>query len=154
MISKNHIKLTLNKKDYLVSTISSLLRTLQASIRESDEISNKNSSTTKLNLKIEIENECCVFLFRFICESEIYNSQKELEIYSKQNFSRFIEKLLKEIKSNSQQTLWGNSPKPITKNTHRVTRFLSDFSRLGSATIQFEKKEIKLDNKNIIISSN
>ena len=150
MISKNHIKLTLNNKDYLVSTISSLLRTLQASIRESDD---KSSSTAKLNLKIQTENEYYVFLFRFISESDIYHSQKELEIYSKRNFSKFIEKLLNEIKSNSQQTLWGNSPKPITKNTHRVTRFLSDFSRLGAATIQFEEKEIKLDNNNIVISS-
>jgi len=153
MISKNHIKLTLNNKDYLVSTISSLLRTLQASIRESDEFSDKSSSTAKLNLKIQTENDYYVFLFRFISESDIYNSQKELEIYSKRNFSKFIEKLLNEIKSNSQQTLWGNSPKPITKNTHRVTRFLSDFSRLGAATIQFEEKEIKLDNNNIVISS-
>ena len=151
MISKNHIKLTLNNKDYLVSTVSSLLRTLQASIRESDD---KSSSTAKLNLKIQTENEYYVFLFRFISESNIYHSQKELEIYSKRNFSKFIEKLLNEIKSNSQQTLWGNSPKPITKNTHRVTRFLSDFSRLGSATIQFEEKEIKLENNNIVISSN
>ena len=150
MISKNHIKLTLNNKDYLVSTVSSLLRTLQASIRESDD---KSSSTAKLNLKIQTENEYYVFLFRFISESDIYHSQKELEIYSKRNFSKFIEKLLNEIKSNSQQTLWGNSPKPITKNTHRVTRFLSDFSRLGAATIQFEEKEIKLDNNNIVISS-
>ena len=150
MISKNHIKLTLNNKDYLVSTVSSLLRTLQASIRESDD---KSSSTAKLNLKIQTENEYYVFLFRFISESNIYHSQKELEIYSKRNFSKFIEKLLNEIKSNSQQTLWGNSPKPITKNTHRVTRFLSDFSRLGAATIQFEEKEIKLDNNNIVISS-
>ena len=150
MISKNHIKLTLNNKDYLVSTVSSLLRTLQASIRESDD---KSSSTAKLNLKIQTENEYYVFLFRFISESDIYHSQKELEIYSKRNFSKFIEKLLNEIKSNSQQTLWGNSPKPITKNTHRVTRFLSDFGRLGAATIQFEEKEIKLDNNNIVISS-
>ena len=153
MISKNHIKLTLNNKDYLVSTVSSLLRTLQASIRESDEFSDKSSSKAKLNLKIQTENDYYVFLFRFISESDIYNSQKELEIYSKRNFSKFIEKLLNEIKSNSQQTLWGNSPKPITKNADRVTRFLSDFSRLGAATIQFEEKEIKLDNNNIVISS-
>ena len=91
MISKNHIKLTLNNKDYLVSTISSLLRTLQASIRESDEFSDKSSSTAKLNLKIQTENDYYVFLFRFISESDIYNSQKELEIYSKRNFSKFIE---------------------------------------------------------------
>ena len=141
------------RSDLLVSTISSLLRTLQASIRESDEFSDKSSSTAKLNLKIQTENDYYVFLFRFISESDIYNSQKELEIYSKRNFSKFIEKLLNEIKSNSQQTLWGNSPKPITKNTDRVTRFLSDFSRLGAATIQFEEKEIKLDNNNIVISS-
>ena len=95
------------------------------------------------------ENKILNLWFKLKFESDWFKFLK----LNKRNFSKFIEKLFNEIKSNSQQTLWGNSPKPITKNTHRVTRFLSDFGRLGAATIQFEEKEIKLDNNNIVISS-
>ena len=38
-----------------------------------------------------------------------------------------FKKLLNEIKSNSQKTLWGNSSKSIKKNTSRINIFLSDF---------------------------
>ena len=68
------------------------------------------------------------------------------------NFDTFINKLLNEIKSNSQKTLWGNSSKSIKKNSSRINIFLSDFYRLGSATIQFENKKISIENNNIMIS--
>ena len=64
----------------------------------------------------------------------------------------YDKKLLNEIKSNSQKTLWGNSSKSIKKNSSRINIFLSDFYRLGSATIQFENKKISIENNNIIIS--
>ena len=154
MKSNNRLSLTIRNREHLVSNISSVLRTLQAAIRESGDNMTDKSPKEKIVLVLltTTDKQSCIYSFYFRSKGD-FDSNK----YSKKIFTSFIVRVDEELKSSSQKTLWGTSVKSIKETerdaiNNRLRLFLSDFSRLGIARLEFQNKKFILEDGNILPS--
>ena len=150
MKSNNRLTLTIRNREHLVSNISSLLRTLQAAVRESGDNIDGKSQKEKIVLVLQTtsDKQSCIYSFSFRSKGD-FDANKHYE----KIFTSFIGRVDKELKSSTQKTLWGTSVKSIKETegdttNNRLQLFLSDFSRLGIARLEFQNKKIILEDGN------
>jgi len=154
MKSNNRLTLTIRNREHLVSNISSLLRTLQAAVRESGDNIVEKSQKEKIVLVLQTttDKQNCIYSFFFRSKGDVDSNKHAEKI-----FTSFIGRVDKEINSSTQKTLWGTSVKSIKETegdttNNRLRLFLSDFSRLGIAKLEFQNKKFILKDGNILSS--
>ena len=103
-------------------------------------------------LQTTSDKQSCIYSFSFRSKGDV-DANKHYE----KIFTSFIGRVDKELKSSTQKTLWGTSVKSIKETegdttNNRLQLFLSDFSRLGIARLEFQNKKIVLEDGNILSS--